>query len=347
MLYTEKGTVEDLIIKELRENLGWKYVNPDDMRLKRDRVFEDPLVIEDLENALKRINKGVEFTDADLSFIVTSLRTIPANLEGIRIFLDRLRNGLVVPLQKEGKERIVRLVDFENAENNDFVVTNQFRVEGVKGNIRADVVLLVNGIPLVLIECKNPTLERVDWTDAYRQVKRYEDQAPELFKYVQFSIATDGIKTYYFPNAFRSEGEERSFLAVWKDPYPFKKEGFRKDDTLRMTIYGLLSRQNLLDIVGNFIFIRKERDRTTKVMARYMQFRASNRIFNRVINTLEGKEKRRFGLIWHWQGSGKTYTMAFSAWKLLHSPEAKKPSIFVMVDRRDLEEQIEKDFSFI
>ncbi|MEM3896911.1 MAG: type I restriction endonuclease, partial [Archaeoglobaceae archaeon] len=142
MLYTEKGTVEDFIIQELDKKLDWKYVNPDDMKRRRDGVFEDPLVVEDLKNALIRINKGVEFTDADLSFIVTSLRTIPANLEGIRIFLDRLRNGLVVPLQKEGKERVVRLVDFKNAENNDFVVTNQFRVEGAKGNIMADVVLL-------------------------------------------------------------------------------------------------------------------------------------------------------------------------------------------------------------
>jgi type I restriction enzyme R subunit len=346
MLYTERGTVEDFIIQELQK-LGWKYVDPEEMRLRRKGVFEDPLVVEDLKNALGKVNNGVELTDADLSFIVTSLRTIPASLEGIRLFLDRFRNGIVVPLQKERKDKVVKLVDPENIENNDFVVTNQFRVEGLKGNIRADVVLLINGIPLVLIECKNPTLERVDWTDAYRQIKRYEDQAPEVFKYVQFSIATDGIKTYYFPNAFRSEGEERNFLAIWKDPYPFKKEGFKKDDTLRIAVHGLLSKQNLLDIVGNFVFIRKEGDRLTKVMARYMQFRASNKIFNRVVGTLRKKERRKFGLIWHWQGSGKTYTMAFSAWKLLHCPEAGNPSIFVMVDRRDLEEQIEKDFAFI
>jgi type I restriction enzyme R subunit len=347
MSYTEKGTVEGFIIQELQGRLGWKYVDPEEMKLRRKEGFEEPLIVEDLKNALKRINKNVELTDADLSFIVTSLRTIPASLEGIRMFLDKFRNGIVVPLQRERKERVVKLVDLENLENNDFVVTNQFRIEGLKGNIRADVVLLVNGIPLVLIECKNPTLERVDWTDAYRQIKRYEDQAPEVFKYVQFSIATDGIKTYYFPNAFRSEGEERNFLAVWKDPYPFKKEGFRKDDTLRIAVHGLLSKQNLLDIVGNFIFIRKEGDRLTKVMSRYMQFRASNKIFNRVVSTLRGKERKKFGLIWHWQGSGKTYTMAFSAWKLLHCPEAGNPSIFVMVDRRDLEEQIEKDFAFI
>ncbi|MGC9115916.1 MAG: type I restriction endonuclease subunit R [Fervidicoccaceae archaeon] len=343
MLYTEKGTVEDFIIQELQK-LGWKYVEPEEMKLKRKGDLEEPLVIEDLRNALRKVNGKIEFTDADLDFILVSLRTIPANLEGIRRFLDIFRNGLVVPLQKEGEERVIRLIDLENIENNEFVVTNQFKVEGLKGTIRADVVLLVNGIPLVVIECKNPTREEVDWTDAYKQIKRYEEQAPELFKYVQFSIATDGIKTYYFPNAFNEENKD--FLSVWKDPYPFDASEFR-DDILKITVYGLLSKPNLLDLIENFTFIRKERDKSTKVMARYQQFRASNRIFQRVINTLQGKEDKKFGLIWHWQGSGKTYTMAFSAWKLFHCSEAERPSIFVMVDRKELEEQIEKDFSFI
>jgi type I restriction enzyme R subunit len=343
MLYTEKGTVEDFMIQGLQK-LGWKYVKPEEMRLIRKENYEEPLVLENLKNALKRINPEVEFADADLDFIIISLRTIPSNIEGIRIFLDRFRNGLVVPIQKEGKERVIKLVDSGKIESNEFIVTNQFKVEGPKGSIRADIVLLVNGIPLVLIECKSSTEERVDWTDAYKQIKRYEEQAPELFKYVQFSIATDGMKTYYFPNGFNEESKD--FLSVWKDPYPFKKEDF-KDDILKITIHGLLSKPNLLDLIENFTFIRKERDKTAKIMTRYMQFRASNRIFQRVINTLRKKENRKFGLIWHWQGSGKTYTMAFSAWKLFHCPEAEKPSIFVMVDRRDLEEQIEKDFSFI
>ena len=343
MNYTEKGTVEDFIVQELQK-LGWRYVEPEEMKLKRKEDFEEPLVIEDLRNALRRVNTDVELTDADLDFIIIKLRTIPTNIEGIREFLDKFRNGLVVPLQKEGEERVIKLVDLENIENNEFIVTNQFKVEGLKGNIRADIVLLVNGIPLVLIECKNPTREEIDWTDAYRQVKRYEDTTPEIFKYVQFSIATDGMKTYYFPNAFNEESKD--FLSIWKDPYPFKREEF-KDDIFKITIYGLLSKPNLLDLIENFTFIRKERNKSTKIMTRYMQFRASNRIFQRVINTLKRKENKKFGLIWHWQGSGKTYTMAFSAWKLFHCPETERPSIFVMVDRKSLEEQIEKDFSFI
>jgi type I restriction enzyme R subunit len=342
MTYTEKGTVEDFIIQDLQK-MRWTYSSPEEIRIKRKNIFEDPLVSEDLINNIKRLNNKYKITDSDLDFILISLRTIPANLEGIRRFLDILRNGLVIPLQKEGKERVIKLFDLENFDNNEFIVTNQFRVEGTKGNIRADVVLIVNGIPLVLIEAKNPTSEEADWTDAYEQIKRYEEEAPEIFKYVQFSIATDGIKTYYFPNSFAEEGKD--LLSFWRDPYPNK--GDFEDDSLKVTLYGLLLKSNILDLLENFVFIKKERDKTTKIMSRYMQFRASNKIFNRVINTLSKREKGKFGLIWHWQGSGKTYTMAFSAWKLLHSPKAERPSIFIMVDRKDLEEQIENDLSFI
>jgi len=244
MIYTEKGTVEDFILQELQK-LEWKYVNPNEMKEKREYNFEEPLTIENLRNALTRIN-DIEFTDADLGFIMVSLRTIPANIEGIERFLHILRNGVVVPLQIEGEEKVIKLIDFENVDNNEFIVTNQYRVEGIKGAIRADIVLLVNGIPLVLIECKNPTREKVDWTNAYRQIKRYEEEVPELFKYVQFSIATDGIKTYYFPNSFNEEGKD--FLSTWKDPYPYKKEDFG-GDILKITIYGLLSKNNLLDLL--------------------------------------------------------------------------------------------------
>jgi type I restriction enzyme R subunit len=280
MLYTEKGTVENYVIQEL-QRLGWRYIPPEEMRLRRKEDYEEPLIIEDLKESLKRIN-NVELMDADLDFVIVSLRTLPANIEGIGRFLDWLRNGLVVPLQKENKEGVIRLIDFEHIENNQFVVTNQFRVEGQAPD-RADIVLLVNGIPLVLIECKNPTREEVDWTYAYRQIKRYEEEVPELLKYVQFSIATDGIKTYYFPNAFNED--EKDFLSVWKDPYPYKKEELQGNG-LKINIYGLLSKSNLIDLIENFIFLRKERGRTTKIMARYMQFRAVIKISQRVIEGL-------------------------------------------------------------
>jgi len=343
MTYTEKGTVEDFIVQELQK-LGWKYLTQKEMEAKRKGSFEEPLVLEDLGNSVRKLNPGIDFTDADLDFIAVSLRTIPSNLDGIKKSLDIFRHGIVVPIQKENKEKVIRLFDLENIENNDYVVTNQFRLEGSKGNIRADIILLVNGIPLICVECKSPTEEKADWTTAYGQIKRYEREAPELFKYVQYSIATDGMKTRYFPNGFNEENKD--FLSEWKDPYPFKAKEF-KDDILKTTVYGLLSKPNLLDLIENFTFIRKETDKSTKIMTRYMQFRTSEKIYQRVIRTLRKKENSKFGLIWHWQGSGKTYTMAFSAWKLYHSPETERPSIFVLVDRKNLEEQIKNDFGFI
>jgi type I restriction enzyme R subunit len=347
MLPNEKGTVEDFIIGEL-VMLKWVYAEPQVMNDKRNGDFEQPIVVDDFKAALRKLNSCVELMDADLDFVLTSLKTIPTNVEGIRMFLDKFRNGFVVPLQKEGKERLLRIIDLNVVANNSFVVTRQFKIEGLKGNIRPDIVLLINGIPLVLIECKSPTAENVDWTDGYRQIKRYEEEAPELFKYVQFSIATDGMKTYYFPNAFTEEGKDKP--NIWKDPYPKTPDALPKithQNDLQNTIYGLLERHNLIDVVENFTFVKKEQDKSSKVMTRYMQFRAANRIYRRVFNTLTGAENSKFGLIWHWQGSGKTYAMAFAAWKLLNSPYTNKPSIFVLVDRKDLEEQIENDFSFI
>ena len=341
MVYTERGTIENFVIQELQK-LGWKYVDPKEMGKRRGEAFEDALIIEDVKAAAKRLNE-VELTEADLNFIITTLRTLPQNIDGIDKFLDIIRNGLVVPIQKENKARVIKLIDFKNVENNEFILTNQFKLEGLKGD-RIDILLFINGIPIILIEAKNPTIEKADWLEAYKQIKRYEVEVPELFKYVQFSIATDGIKTRYFPNAYLEEGFD--LISEWKDPYPYKKADF-KGNILKITLYGLLSKENLLKLLENYIFVKRDPKKSSKVMARYMQFRASDKICERVIKGLQNKRKEKFGLIWHWQGSGKTYTMAFSAWRLLYTPEAKKPSMFVMVDRKDLEDQIKKDFAFL
>ncbi|MBC7328465.1 HsdR family type I site-specific deoxyribonuclease, partial [bacterium] len=346
MPYTEKGTVEDFIVKELQA-LGWRFVEPREINSLRDGDTQQPILTTTLKNSLRRINKKLNLSDANINFVIDSLiKFIPSNIEGVRRFLDFFKNGILVPLSKEKKQEVVKLVDFDNPQANEFLFTRQFTLESLTSSIRADILLFINGIPLVLIECKSPTREEISWLDAYRQIKRYEETVPELFKYVQFSIATDGITTRYFPNSFAPESEEQTSLSEWKDPYPFEPQDF-KDDYLKITIYGMLHPQNLLDLIENFIFIRKREDRLSKVMARYQQFRASNKIFRRVVDTLLGKDNKKFGLIWHWQGSGKTYTMAFSAWKLFHCPQTERPSIFVMVDRKDLEEQIEKDFAFI
>lgn len=338
-MYSEAGVVEKPIITWLSE-LGWKYLSRDDLGPVRP-ALEEPILMDSLRKALRRINQ-TQLSEADLGYVVATLKTLAPNIEGIKRFMDILKNGLVVSVEEGKKQAVVRLVDFDKLDNNEFTVTNQFVVEGQEENIRADIVMLVNGIPLVLIEAKNPTAEEISWLDAYTQIKRYERTVPDLFKYVQFSIATDGARAFYFPNSFAEENKD--FLSEWKDPFPYEIEEFR-GNLLKIAVYGMLSRPNLLDLLENFIFIRKEKDRYGKVMARYMQFRAADRIYARVASSLDGKKEEKQGLVWHWQGSGKTYTMAFAANKLHLAPQAENPSIFVVVDRKDLEKQIEEDFS--
>ena len=344
-MYDERS-LERNIIREL-EKLGWRYVSPDDAdRMRPD--LDCPFLESVLRDAIRRINRDVELSDSDIDHVLLVLRTISSDVEGVARFLYYLKNGIVVPVGERGERRTIRIFDFDDVENNVFIVTNQFRFRGLRGSVRFDIVLFVNGVPLVVIECKSPVREEVSWVDAYKDIKNYEWKAPEFFRFVQFSIVTDGAKTKYFPNFFADE--DKDFICEWKDPYPYNKADFERDgylDVLRTTIYGLLDRANLLDIIENFIFMRKKGDRYEKIMARYMQFRAANKIYKRVLDWIARRVDKRLGLVWHWQGSGKTYTMAFAAWKLHRSKEAQNPTVFVVVDRIKIEEQIEEDFKFI
>jgi type I restriction enzyme, R subunit len=341
MSYSEAGVVEKPIIQWLQD-LNWTYLTKDDLELYRPDL-EEVLLIDKLKAALRKLNP-FELTENDLAFVITTLRTLPPTIEGIRKFVYILKNGLVVTLEKDQKQAVVKLFDFSPSgiDNNEFIVTNQFSVHGREDNIRADVVLIVNGVPLVLIEAKNPSTQDVTWVDAYTQIKRYERTAPDLFKFVQFSMATDGARAFYFPHSFAEENKD--FLSEWKDPFPYVADKIG-NNLVKIAVYGMLSRPNLLDLVENFVFVRKEKDQYTKVMTRYMQYRAANRMYSRVVSSLGNKKQEKQGLVWHWQGSGKTYTMAFAANKLHLAPAAENPSIFVVVDRKDLEKQIEEDFS--
>ncbi|MEM2923131.1 MAG: HsdR family type I site-specific deoxyribonuclease [Candidatus Nitrosocaldus sp.] len=343
---TEYTMVERPIIEEL-VSLGWKYVDSNEAMRKRGNKEDEMLLLDELKDAIRRINANINMDDDAVEDVVRQLKNIPANIDGIEKFLYYFKHGMTVQLKDEGnKEKVIRLFDLSNIESNRFTVTNQFRVEGINMNRRLDILLFVNGIPLVSIECKDIKVgqdEHNEVYSAYDDIKIYEQDIPDLYKFVQICIATDGEHALYFANAFKARGEDD--LKEWKDPYPMVRDDKykHKGSRLMVTIDGILARHNLLDIIANFTFIRNEKSVKSKVTARYIQFRAANKIYNRAIEWIKGGDKR-FGLIWHWQGSGKTYTMAFSAWKLYHALEAENPSIFVVVDRKNLEEQIESEF---
>lgn len=319
MGYTEDRAVERPIIAWLQE-LGWRYVPSDGLR----REIEEPFDLPTLEAATRRLNPVVIQTDEDVEQVINQLRRVSNDISGNREFFEWLKGERSIVLKQGEKAQTIRLIDPDYLENNSFVVTNQFKFSGYE-NVRFDIVLMVNGIPLVLIEAKIPTKEQVDYHEAIRQILRYNREAPQFFKHLALTCATDGM-------SFRYDWTFEDKYFVWKG-----REYF---DPLENSVKVLFRREFLIDFVNNFIVFEKEREQVRKKMAMYQQLTAANKIVQRV---LEGK--MRSGLIWHTQGSGKSLTMLFAAWKLKKAPQLNNPTILLVVDRIDLERQLWGSFS--
>ncbi len=324
--FTEKSLVDDYIIQKLIEK-GWRFVPANE--LERES-FSEPLLLNNLVRAIKRLNADKGIGEGEIKHVLNELKLKGSGHEGAKQILNFLKFGVPIKFEKERVVKYVRLFDFENLDNNEFIASRQVTYHG-REDIRTDIMLYVNGIPLVEVECKNPASFSENWFDAYRQIKDYENTVPELYKYVQVGIAAEQVAKY-FP------------IVPWQDEVrvnEWKEEGKDQiDSTLEM-----LAKNTLLDMLQNFIFFRVEMGNATKVIARYMQYRAAGKIVNRVIANLKGEEEKNKGLIWHWQGSGKTLTMIFAAHKLYHLKSLANPSIFFIVDRIELEEQLYTEFN--
>ncbi|RKY86713.1 hypothetical protein DRQ09_05705, partial [candidate division KSB1 bacterium] len=334
MKFIEKHLVEDYIIHKL-EQKGWKFIAADN--LERGS-YEEPLLIPVLVKALKRINREIDLGDEEIKRVLNELKLTGTGIEGEKRILNFYKLGIPVKFDKDRVVKYIRLFDFENIEKNEFIVSRQVYYYGRK-TIRTDIMLYVNGIPLVNIECKNPVSITESWNTAYRQIKEYEKTVPELYKYVQIGIAAESIAKY-FP------------IVPWQNNV--KAEEWRMENKEENSLHSsysfidsFLLRDVLLDIIKNFLFYKEEKGEATKVITRYMQYRAANKIVNRVIKNLKGEEEKNKGLIWHWQGSGKTFTMIFAANKLFNAKELENPTIFFIVDRIELKEQIYAELNSI
>jgi len=326
MPFTEKKLVEDYLIERLIEK-GWSFFPADE--LQRESL-EEPLLIPNLARALEKINQPLEISNEEIIKVLNELKLTTTGHEGSKKILNFLRFGVPIKFEKDKIVKYVQLFDFAAAENNEFIVTRQAYFHG-KDIIRTDILLYINGIPLVDIECKNPANISESWLNAYNQIKDYEKIVPELYKYIQIGVAAESTARY-FP------------IVPWQGDvktYEWKEEN---KDAVDATI-DMLSGHTLLDIIRNFLFWRIEFGNATKVITRYMQYRAANKIVDRVLSNLDGEDDKNKGLIWHWQGSGKTLTMIFAAHKLYYLGRLKNPSIYFIVDRIELENQLNQEFS--
>src|SRR6266699_832471 len=229
MVFTEFSVVEKPIIEWL-EGLGWKYAHPDD--LKRD--VEDPFDLPILGRVIKRLNPHLE--DEDVDKVVGQLRRPTNDIAGNKEFLEWVKGERSLVLKPGEKATTIRLVDFENPENNTLVVTNQFKFSGYE-NVRFDIVLMVNGIPLVVIEAKTVGKELLDYHMAIKQLKRYATAAPQFLKYLAYVCPTDGMTFKY--GWVTAEGYEKFF--DWNDE--------KLTDPVEASVKGLFERKLFLDFI--------------------------------------------------------------------------------------------------
>jgi type I restriction enzyme R subunit len=334
MSFNESNTVE-AFIRDLLKSIGWTFVDRDTL----PRQQQDVLVESDVREALVRLNPTIaerpERADEVLYRLRAAIMTVrdtglvKANEE----FAAWLLGERSMPFGENGEHVTIRLIDFDTLKNNRFVVTQQFTVRGGKTEKRADLVLLVNGMPLVVIEAKTPVRSSESWLDAAIQINEdYEKNVPELFVPNVLSVATEGKEYRY--------GSVRMPVEMWG---PWRLED---DDTLpsmeqvEKAVTSMLRPSMVLDMLSSFTACATQKGKQRiKIIARYQQVDGVNKIVDRVI---AGKPRK--GLIWHFQGSGKSLLMLFAARKLRLHPALKNPTVLVVVDRIDLDSQISGTF---
>lgn len=340
-MFNEANSVEDFIRDLLsgragaRPGLGWDYIPRDQL----PRSAADVLVDAHLRDALIRLNPEIAQRPERADEVFYKLRAILVSVgsDGLvranEEFAAWLRGERTMPFGENNQHTTVRFIDFETPSNNRFVVTTQFTYKAGQER-RLDLVLLVNGLPLVVGEAKTPTRPAVSWVDGAAQIHDdYEANIPAVFVPNVFSFASEG-KTFRF-------GSIRMPLDIWAPWRESEDERLSGLAEVEMAVRGLLRPDVVLDILQNFtVFATDKKHRKIKIICRYQQYYTTNQIVERVV---QGRIKK--GLIWHFQGSGKSLLMVFAAQKLRLHPELKNPTVLIVVDRIDLDTQITATFN--
>ena len=335
----------------LRDHLGYEYADGESSDFQQTRESEtEPLLIDRLQRALKRINDGL--SESGVRQAVAALRQpmatslIDANETCYRL----ISRWAVVEEVHSGKPvgRSVRFIDFENPENNDFLVVEEFWVKGPRWRRRLDLVVFVNGIPMVAMECKRPDNQH-GLAEAVRDLLTYQkpdDGVVRLFHTTQlcFALKRNDARYGTVEIPLNRYGE-------WKSYYPDTKHTWQRQIDREPTpqdrlLVGMLSKPNLLDLIRNFIVFDRQGGRLVKKVARYQQFEAVNEAIGRIANEDSRLPLRdRGGIVWHTQGSGKSLSMLWLCLKLRRLQELNNPTLLIVTDRRDLDRQITQTFN--
>lgn len=342
--------VEEPAADLLRVLFDYKPLAGADVNRLREGLVTEPVLTARLAECLVHLNPWLE-PDGVRRAVSAVTRIAAVDLmEANERGHTALSYGITAPHTENGRrqDRTVRFFDFDNVSANVFEFARQVRTKGPRQDIIPDIVVYVNGLPLAVIECKSPALAD-PMGEGIRQFQRYEGRdefsglgAPRLFETAQISIviARDVAKYGTTLTPARQWAE-------WKDPYPLTPETLaaqlgRTPTGQDILLAGLLAPANLLDLVRNFVMFETVEGRRIKKLARYQQFVAVGKAIERIRTALQ--PQRRGGVIHHTQGSGKSLTMVFLATKLRRVPEAENPTLVIVTDRTDLDDQISEQF---
>ena len=347
-----ENSIETFAI-ELMVCLGYGYaygpdIAPDGPEAER-REWDEVLLLQRLEDSVKRINPKV--SDEARMDAIKQLRRInnPVLLANNESFHKMLTEGIKVTVRKDGEQRgeQVWLIDFKNIEKNDFLVVNQFSIIENHNIKRPDLILFVNGIPLVVMELKNATDENATLHSAYKQLETYKSLIPGLFTFNGLLLISDGLDA---KAGSLSAGFNRFMSWKTSDGH---SEASSLVSQLEIMLIGMLNKRTLLDLVRHFIVFEKTRKEdietghitieTVKKLAGYHQFYAVNKAVESTLKASSAQGNRRGGVVWHTQGSGKSLSMVFFAGKLVL--QLDNPTILVITDRNDLDDQLFDTFA--
>ena len=342
MAYLAESHIEQAAL-EILSSMGYETLfGPDiafDGKMPERKSYRDVVLTDRLERMIDRLNPTIP-EEAQEEAIKKILRTnSPYLIENNKEFHHYLVNGVTIEYKKNDtiKSDIVKIIDFENPQANEFLAVNQFTVVENEYNRRPDIVLFINGLPLVVIELKNPADEKTTIWTAFNKLQTYKQEIPSLFIYNEALIVSDGTEAR--AGALTSNKE---WFLPWKT-IDGETLAPKSEPQLKVLLLGMLDKARLLDIVKSFVVFREDKKETSKVIAAYHQYHTTNKA---VQSTIEAIEKdRRIGIVWHTQGSGKSLTMVFYSGKLILNKELENPTIVVITDRNDLDDQLFDTFS--
>ena len=329
MAFAEDNYENSII--QLFTEMGYRYLYGPEV----ERDYRSPLYDAELEESVRRINKGI--SEDAIQDAIFRLRNIEIGelAQKNEVFMDYLQNGIAARYYENGEERseIVRLIDYDKPQNNSFIVANQWTyIEN--SNKRPDVILFINGLPLVLIELKSPSREDTDVSEAYRQLRNYMIEIPTMFVYNAICVMSDHLTS---KAGTITSGEDRFMEWKTKDgSYEDTQEA--KFDTF---FEGMFEQERLLDIIKNFICFSNDGLERIKILAAYHQYFAVKKAIESTKKAVVTDGKG--GVFWHTQGSGKSLSMVFYAHLLQEALDS--PTIVVLTDRNDLDDQLYGQFT--